>query len=334
MENVYKIDAADVYDIVREKYDESDIVKKATAGLVHEARSGMCMFDIDNHTIYTRSLTDSEEVRGCKDVLLYKIEANILANECFADDDWLTEDEIVDWQQRYPDMSKFDYVVECTDDDVNERLEQILIHYFDWDAVAETIRGQFSAEEKAMYKEVVELWFWKNGSGYQNKETYAENIIEIAELPKDADDIDWDWYETGEENPEEDGEDVLIVIEYYHDWQEPGDDTPVRTIKRWESEIWRSRNRIAAETIEVISDFPNDGESYCIVKDGNRYAFVWGWKYPDDGEVPAGDVDYGENGLKWFPTKQEARAAMEEAILGWADENPERAKAALEKLSE
>ena len=141
MENVYKIDAADVYDIVREKYDESDIVSAAMVGLVHGYKSGEAVFDIEKHTIYTRSLGTGEYVQNDKDVVLYTVDQNILGNESFADDDWLTEKEISDWESR--DMGRQEYIKKYTSDTVESRLADILEHYFDWDELAETISRQF-----------------------------------------------------------------------------------------------------------------------------------------------------------------------------------------------
>ena len=140
MKNVYKIDAADVYDIVREKYDESDIVSAAMAGLVHGYKSGQAVFDIEKHTIYTRSVGTGEYVQNDKDVVLYTVDQNILGNESFADDDWLTEEEISDWESR--DMGRQEYIEKYTDDTVESRLQEILEFYFDWDEIYRSISYQ------------------------------------------------------------------------------------------------------------------------------------------------------------------------------------------------
>ena len=138
MENVYKIDAADVYDIVREKYDESDIVSTAMAGLVHGYKSGGAVFDIEKHTIYTRSVGTGEYIQGDKDIVLYTIDQNILGD--FADEDWLTEEEISDWESR--DMGRQEYIEKYTDDTVESRLQEILEFYFDWDEIYRSISYQ------------------------------------------------------------------------------------------------------------------------------------------------------------------------------------------------
>jgi hypothetical protein len=142
MENVYKIDAADVYDIVREKYDESDIVSAAMAGLVHGYKSGEAVFDIEKHTIYTRSLGASEYVPNDKDIVLYTIDQNILGNESFADEDWLTEEEIADMKTKDDDISVYEYIEKYTDDTVESRLQEILEFYFDWDEIYRSISYQ------------------------------------------------------------------------------------------------------------------------------------------------------------------------------------------------
>jgi hypothetical protein len=141
MKNVYKIDAADVYDIVREKYDESDIVSAAIKGLRHGYKSGQAVFDIEKQTLYTRSVGTGEYIQGDKDVVLYTVDQNILGNESFADEDWLTEEEIADMKTK--DVSVFEYIKKYTDDTVESRLANILEHYFDWDELAETISRQF-----------------------------------------------------------------------------------------------------------------------------------------------------------------------------------------------
>lgn len=140
MENVYKIDAADVYDIVREKYDESDIVSAAMAGFFPGFKSGYAVLDVEKHTIFTRSLGAGEYVPNDKDIVLYAIDQNILGDACFADEDWLTEEEIADMKTK--DVSVFEYIEKYTDDTVESRLQEILEFYFDWDEVYGSISYQ------------------------------------------------------------------------------------------------------------------------------------------------------------------------------------------------
>jgi len=136
-----KLDVNEIYEIIREKYDENDIVEAAIKGLRHGYKSGQAVFDIEKHTIYTRSLGTGEYVQNDKDVVLYTVDQNILGNESFADDDWLTEKEISDWESR--DMGRQEYIKKYTSDTVESRLAGILEHYFDWDELAETISRQF-----------------------------------------------------------------------------------------------------------------------------------------------------------------------------------------------
>jgi hypothetical protein len=92
-------------------------------------------------------------------------------------------------------------------------------------------------------KEVIKFEGWIDGSGRSWVDTYAEDIIEIkeSELPKNADDLDWSWYDT-EENPEDYGRDTKIVIEYYSEDAHPDYDEPLAKVSKWESEIWAERN--------------------------------------------------------------------------------------------
>jgi hypothetical protein len=135
-----KLDVNEIYEIIREKYDESDIVSAAMAGFVHGYKSGQAVFDIEKHTIYTRSVGTGEYVQNDKDVILYTVDQNILGNESFADEDWLTEKEISDWESR--DMGRQEYIEKHTNDTVESRLQEILEHYFEWDDVYEKIKLQ------------------------------------------------------------------------------------------------------------------------------------------------------------------------------------------------
>lgn len=93
-------------------------------------------------------------------------------------------------------------------------------------------------------KEVIKFEGWIDGSGRSWQDTYAENIIEIkeSELPKTADDIDWDWYETPEENPEDYGRDTKIIVEFYAEDAMPEHDEPIARFSKWESDLWKERN--------------------------------------------------------------------------------------------
>lgn len=135
-----KLDVNEIYEIILEKYDESDIVSAAMAGLVHGYKSGEAVFDIEKHTIYTRSLGASEYVPKDKDIVLYTIDQNILGNESFADEDWLTEEEIADMKTK--DVSVFEYIEKYTNDTVESRLQEILEFYFDWDEIYRSISYQ------------------------------------------------------------------------------------------------------------------------------------------------------------------------------------------------
>lgn len=135
--NLYKLNAADVYEIVRKNYNERDIVGAAMAGFFPGFKTGYAVFDIENQTIYTRSLSANEYVPDDRDIVLYEIDQNILADACFADEDWLTEEEIAD--MRTKDIGLFEYIERYTDDTVENRLQEILEFYFDWGEVYRAI---------------------------------------------------------------------------------------------------------------------------------------------------------------------------------------------------
>ena len=93
-------------------------------------------------------------------------------------------------------------------------------------------------------KEVIKFAHWVDGSGYSWEDTYAENVIEIkeSELPKTADDYDWDWYDLPDENPEDSGEDLKITVEFYSEDDQPEHDEPLAKISKWVSDLWKERN--------------------------------------------------------------------------------------------
>ncbi|HZJ68501.1 MAG TPA: hypothetical protein VFD28_00640 [Candidatus Eisenbacteria bacterium] len=139
----FDIDAADIYEIVCENFSESDIIEKAMKGFVRGSLSGICVFDMETQELRTRSEASGEYVQDDTGVVLYVIEQNTIGDETFSMSDWLTNDEIADWKENYPDCSTEDYIVQHTDDTLEDRLENILEHYFDWDFVSEKIAAQF-----------------------------------------------------------------------------------------------------------------------------------------------------------------------------------------------
>ncbi|MCB5935641.1 hypothetical protein LI012_12730 [Caldibacillus thermoamylovorans] len=69
------------------------------------------------------------------------------------------------------------------------------------------------------------------------------------------------------------------------------------------------------DVIEMKENFPIDGEAYVIGKGENgKFFFAWGSEVPYVDEVPLYDVPNGECGIKWFGSKNEALAAMNEAV--------------------
>lgn len=73
-----------------------------------------------------------------------------------------------------------------------------------------------------------------------------------------------------------------------------------------------------SEIIDSRENFPVDGESYIVGRGENgRYFFAWGPEIPYSEEVPAEDISDGESGISWHQTKDEALAAMKEAVEAW-----------------
>ncbi len=142
----FDIDAADIFEIVYNTFTKSDIIENALAGFVRGARSGLCVFDLETQELRTRSESTGEYAQDDTGVVLYVIEQNTIGDETFSMSDWLTKDEIADWKENYPDCSTEDYIVQHTDDTLEDRLENILEHYFDWDFVSEKIAAQFEVE--------------------------------------------------------------------------------------------------------------------------------------------------------------------------------------------
>jgi hypothetical protein len=89
-------------------------------------------------------------------------------------------------------------------------------------------------------REVITLKGWKDGSGWSYNQVYSDKVIDITE--GDFKSIDWDWYETSEDNPEDSGEDTEIIVEYYAEDADITEDEPLATHKTWESDLWKERN--------------------------------------------------------------------------------------------
>lgn len=69
------------------------------------------------------------------------------------------------------------------------------------------------------------------------------------------------------------------------------------------------------EVIEMKENFPVDGEAYAVGKAENgKYFFAWGPEFPYANEVPAYEIPDGESGIKWYSTKKEALADMNESV--------------------
>ena len=92
-------------------------------------------------------------------------------------------------------------------------------------------------------REVISLRGWVDGSGWSYTQTYSDNIVDVPDVPMTAEEYDWSWYETPEENPEDNGGDMKIVVEFYAEDAEPGYDEPLASYGKWASEIWKERHQ-------------------------------------------------------------------------------------------
>lgn len=74
------------------------------------------------------------------------------------------------------------------------------------------------------------------------------------------------------------------------------------------------------EVIEMKEDFPTDGEAYAVGKANNLYFFAWGSEIPFADEIPYYEIPDGASGISWYNSKNEALAAMKQAIEAREDE--------------
>lgn len=123
----------------------SDIVHAAMEGWLKagKRKDGYAVYDPEAEELETLSLGTGEEIRGDERIYLYTVPQNIMGNNGYELEDWLTEEEIEDMKKREEEgeyLSPEDYIEKYTDDTVEERLEEILLHYFeedgiDWDSI-------------------------------------------------------------------------------------------------------------------------------------------------------------------------------------------------------
>ena len=123
----------------------SDIVHTAMEGWLKagKRKDGYAVYDWENKKLESISLGTGEEIREDERIYLYTVPQNILGNNGYEVEDWLTEKEIEDMEKREEEgeyLSPKDYIEKYTDDTVEERLEKILLHYLeedglDWDSI-------------------------------------------------------------------------------------------------------------------------------------------------------------------------------------------------------
>lgn len=89
-------------------------------------------------------------------------------------------------------------------------------------------------------RQIITLKGWINGSGWSYEQKYDDQVIEVDENELEV--VEWDWYETGEDNPEDSGCDTEIIVKYYAEDADITEDEPLTTHKTWESDLWKERN--------------------------------------------------------------------------------------------
>lgn len=123
----------------------ADIVKTAMEAWLQgrEQKDGYAVFNIETKELESIALAPNEEIKDNKLVFLYKIPANILGNNGYDVNDWLSPDEALDFETRVANgeyLSPEEYVEEYIEDSIEERLEEILLYYLetedlDWDSI-------------------------------------------------------------------------------------------------------------------------------------------------------------------------------------------------------
>lgn len=111
----------------------SDIVHTAMEGWLKagKRKDGYAVYDPEEKKLESLSLGTGEEIRGDERIYLYTVPQNIMGNNGYMEEDWLTEEEIEDMESKCEGLSVEGYIEKYTDDTVEERLEEILLYYFD-----------------------------------------------------------------------------------------------------------------------------------------------------------------------------------------------------------
>lgn len=120
----------------------SDIVEKAMEGWLKSGKrkNGYAVYDPEEKKLEALSLGTGKEIRGDERIYLLKVPENILGNNGYELEDWLTPEEIEDMESKCEGLSVEEYIEKYTDDAVEDRLENILLHYFeedgmDWESI-------------------------------------------------------------------------------------------------------------------------------------------------------------------------------------------------------
>lgn len=87
-------------------------------------------------------------------------------------------------------------------------------------------------------REIIEIGYWEDGSGFSHSETYSSKVIKVAADTAEGlkDKFDWKWWEREELG---EGRDRKITVKYFWPDYDPmfDDEEPLAEFETWEKEI-------------------------------------------------------------------------------------------------
>lgn len=102
-------------------------------------------------------------------------------------------------------------------------------------AAADKLGVELFEDREIEVLEVITISGWVDGSGWSYEQNYSDNTIIIRMSALSADDIDWSWWETDEDAPE--NEDTYISVKYYALDADIDEDRPLAEWSAWASAI-------------------------------------------------------------------------------------------------
>lgn len=93
-----------------EKIEElsiADIVETAFKAWIPGKADGYCVYDPDTDELVGVTLTQNEWIPDDKRIYLYCIGQNLLGNNGYTEEDWLTPDEIEEWKKKNEELGYY-----------------------------------------------------------------------------------------------------------------------------------------------------------------------------------------------------------------------------------